>query len=142
MERVAENEPFAFSAHGRQDQLSMFHASQAQKPVRKFPDLRAAAFEDDHLQTIMMIRVHVRCRQDLPLIVVLCADKLFGKLGLVVMVDQRDGSENDLVCGDLFFDEVIPHQVPDCLRAVAVTLLLDKPVKFREQVLFERNPRP
>jgi hypothetical protein len=42
-------------------------------------------------------QMHVRCCQDLSLVVMLCADKLFRKLQLMMIVNQCDCPNNDLI---------------------------------------------
>jgi len=120
----------------------MFDAFKAEELIGKRFGLRAASFEDDDFQAVVMIEMHVRACQHLTLIIVLRGNQLLRQLRLMMIVDQRESGNDDLVGEDIFRDKVIAYDVANRLRPIAVAFLLDHSVKPFQKLPVKRNPRP
>ncbi len=118
----------------------MLHAFEAEELVGKRFGFRAASFEYDDFQAVVVIEMHVRACQYLALIIVLRSDQLLRKLRLMVVVDQRESGDDHFVCYDIFCNKVITHNVANRFRPIFVTLLLDYPVKPFQKLPIKRNP--
>jgi hypothetical protein len=98
------------------------------------------AFQENYLQTIVVIDVNVSCGNDRCVMVVLEVSELLFQFSLVVIVHKREHAES--VGGRLlnvFFDEPCTNEVPESLRAVQVTCAFDEAVKPFQEILLIGN---
>ena len=86
-----------------------------------------------------MVQVHVGGSQHRSLIAVLRFDQLFRQFGLVMVVNQCQCRHYSLVGYNVLFHEMIPHEIPDSLRTVAVSFLFYHSVESLEKVLLHRD---
>ena len=101
--------------------------------------LRTAAFQNDDLQTISSVQMHMRSGQHFSCIVMLRFDELLGELGLMMVINQRQGCHSGSVAGDIRFYRKIPDQIPNRFRTAAVSLFFDDPIKFLQEIAIEGN---
>ncbi len=100
------------------------------------PDLSGLTSQYDDLEAVVRVEVDVQRGDDLLVVGVLVLGELVGKIGRVVVVDERHGADR-LVLADLplLFDERVSNEVADRLGAVHVALIGDEGVEALEQAL-------
>jgi len=115
----------------------MLNAPQAQNPIRQVPNLSAAAFQDNHLKTMVVIQVHVGGREDLARSRMLGFNQLGGEIGLVVVVNHGQRSHNHFVFFRRLLHKMLANEVPYGLRAVLIALVADGLVELLEKFPFQ-----
>jgi len=90
----------------------MFDPPQAQDAIRQAPNLTAAAFQDDYLEAMVVVQMHVRSREDLAGSCVLGLDQLGGEIWLMVIVNHRQRAHNYLVFLIRLLHQMLANKVP------------------------------
>ena len=94
-------------------------------------DLLRPSAQEQYLQAKMRRQMDVHGRNNCIHMVVLIFRELFFQLSLVVIVDQREGSDSlGILLLQFVFDEEISNHVTDGFRAVLITLGVRQGVEF------------
>ena len=91
----------------RDGEFAMFDTPQAQNPIGQAFDFAAVPFQDDYFETMMVIQMNMRRRQNLAGSSVLSLDQLGRKIRLVVVVDHGQGSHDHFVLLSCFLYQVL-----------------------------------
>src|ERR1017187_2978567 len=120
-------------------QPAVLHALSADQYVGHFPYFRRLAFYHQHLQTIIVIEMHVQGGEDRMVVIVLDGRELLAELPHVMVVNQRHGA--DYLAVRRFpglFHQFVANQVAKRLRPVGVAALPDEVVELVQQVAVDR----
>ena len=99
-------------------------------------DLGGLALDDDDLEAVVMIEVHVGGADRLYVVAMLGVHDAVHQITLMVVVDDGEDSHDGFAtCVPLLDDELLADQVPDKLRSGGVSAGDDPRVEFIEQFL-------
>ena len=104
----------------------MLHPAQAEEVVGELLDFLPSAFYDDHFQAVSMVEMDVGHGQHFSMVMMLGSDQVFGEFRLMVVIDQRQSSDDDPVLGHVRRYRMLTDQIADGLRAAAVSLARDR----------------
>jgi hypothetical protein len=82
-------------------QLAVFHSAQAQYSIGQVSYRAAAASHNNHFQAVVMVQMNVRRGEDLAARVVLCLHQLLRQIRAMMIVNDRQGSDDLSVLLDL-----------------------------------------
>src|SRR5579863_3160729 len=117
----------------------MLYTAQTQNSIRQASNVGTAPAHNDDLETIMVIEVDVRRRENFIFRVVLGFDQLLGELGAMMVVDKRQGSHHRAILFHILGDRVVAYEIANGLGPVSVALLMNRAVKALKQAAFEGN---
>jgi len=106
-------------------------------------DLACPAAQDEHLEAVVLVEVHVQRRHHRLVMLVLDVGQFLRQAGRVVVVDQRH--HGDLVGAVLFLarpfvlDKLLTDEIPNRLRPVRVPAPSDEAIEPGQQILFQRD---
>jgi len=95
------------------------------------------ALDDEDLETIMMIQVNMQYSADLSIERMLEMCQFTTQIASMMIVDDTQGADGFLISCPLLVNQVITNQVPDCFRAIGITLLMDSLVKTFQQTVLD-----
>lgn len=95
----------------RKAQLSMLDSAGAKQRVRNGLHLGSRTLDGDHLEAVVVIEMDVRGRKDVIVMVVLYVRKAIRQITLVVIVDERNRSNDFVVTGPLFLNQGVTNEM-------------------------------
>ena len=117
----------------------MFHAFDAQQGVGNLADRGPLASGDQHLETVIVVEMHVHSGQNVSLKIVLDMSKLPRQVRHMMIVDERNGCDRLPILIPLLPDQMVPNQVADGFGAVGILAPIDQTIEIDEEMLIERD---
>jgi hypothetical protein len=94
------------------DEPSMLHAFCADQPVRQLLDISRRTAKYDYLQAALVVEVRVQGGNDYFVTFVLEVGKLLRQQASVMVVNERDRSHDQRICGDYYrANEAVTNQI-------------------------------
>ena len=113
VERVREVRLLQILAGARHHQLSVLHPAQTENMIRKVPERAASALHDDHLETIVMIEMHMSGRKHFAAGVMLRVNQFLGQIRAMMIVNDSQCADDDFVLvGGLGLVMLAPRTLP------------------------------
>lgn len=124
---------FQFFACARDDKPAVLDAAKAKNLICQMTKFLASPLHNDHLQAVMMIKVHVRRCEDAATSVMLGLDQFFRQVRPVMVVHDRQSPHDDLVRVRFLTDQMVTDEVADGFRAVLVVSFGNGHIEFGKQ---------
>lgn len=127
-------------AGGGDGEFAVFDAFGGQQGIGHLPDAVGASPHREHFEAVVMVEMHVQCRNDQVAMIMLNVGEQFQQVWLVVVVDQCDGTRNFAAAELLLIlDELGAHHVGDRLGTVFVSFGADQLIEVAGEFLVERD---
>jgi len=119
---------------GAKDKLAVLNPLQGSDCRGERSELSGMTAEQDHLETCVVRDVHVRCRDDRCMVIVLHLPETRGEVTFVVVVDEGQDAERvrELI-PHLFIHKPRADEVAERLRPGGIAVLLQEPVEPADQ---------
>src|SRR5262245_1814365 len=85
--------------------------------------------------------MNMHTRQDVALKIVLDMSQFSCQVAHMMVIDKRDRPDRLFIVIPLLPDQIVPDQVPQCLRAIRILMLLDVQIKIFEQMVVQRHTK-
>jgi len=130
-----------FAAHrGCEYKISVFDSFETQQVVGDLFYARNRTVHDNYLQTIIMIDMHVRCRNDILKMIMLQFREISLKITPVMVVYECQHTDTGFVSrAYLLLDNRIANDIANSFRAVAVSFFGNERIEVLEKIVLHRN---
>ena len=121
-------------------QFAMPDPSRRHDSIRETFDASNIAAQNDHLQAVVVIHMHVHAREGQVVMVVLHSSNAAGQVGLVMVIDVAEGGDTMAFTSLVQTRglQFVTYQVAHCLRAIGIPARVDELVELLAELVIER----